>query len=417
MQAHKVCIFTETYYPVMGGGETQAQLLAEGLVAHGFSVIILTRRSDATLKRVEQFGAITVYRLAPVGRGQLKKWGLILSSLPALIRLRRQYDLVFVSGFRIVGITAVVLAKLLGKKVVLKADSQGEISGDFFKDGLSRINLTPDWLPFKLFLGLRNWILQHADAFTAISPEIAAEMTTHGVDPKIIHPLANSVDIGRFHPVTRQRQAELRRQLGLPLTHTIAIYTGRLVSYKGLPLLLSVWREMFRKHQAINLLLLGTGGLDINNCEAELKNYVEEHNLQQTVCFTGAVQNVPDYLQAADVFVFPTENDALPSSLIEAMACRLPVVTTPIGAIKTIVTNGRNGLSVEPGNFQQLYDALEMVMSDKELASRLAQAGWQSVHEQYTADIVTEKYAGVFGRLIQPSERAISEIKSLPSEK
>jgi glycosyltransferase involved in cell wall biosynthesis len=81
------------------------------------------------------------------------------------------------------------------------------------------------------------------------------------------------------------------------------------------------------------------------------------------------------------------------------------------------VTNGRNGLSVTPGNFQQLYDALEMVMTDKELASRLAQAGWQSVQEQYTADIVTEKYAGVFGRLIQPAERALSEIKSLPSEK
>ncbi|NIP50544.1 MAG: glycosyltransferase family 4 protein, partial [candidate division Zixibacteria bacterium] len=87
-----------------------------------------------------------------------------------------------------------------------------------------------------------------------------------------------------------------------------AVFTGRLVSYKGLPLLLEVWRKIYDRRQNVTLLLLGTGGLDIHNCETELKAYVEENNLQETVRFTGAVQNVPDYLQAADVFVFPTED-------------------------------------------------------------------------------------------------------------
>jgi glycosyltransferase involved in cell wall biosynthesis len=399
MTAPKVCIFTETYYPVVGGGETQAQLLAEGLIASGFSVIVLTRRSDVSLSKVERFGEITVYRLAPVGSGQLKKWGLVLSSLPALIKLRPQYDLIFVSGYRIVGITAVLLAKLLGKKVVLKADSQGEMSGDFFRNGLARIKLTPDRLPFKLFLVLRNLILKQADAFTAISPEIAAEMIANRVNPKNIYLIPNSVDTRRFCPVETQRKEELRRQLGLPLTHTIAIYTGRLVSYKGLPLLLEVWQKIYCKHREVTLLLLGTGGLDIHNCEAELKTYVREHDLQGTVCFTGAVKNVPDYLQAADLFVFPTEDDALPSSLIEAMACRLPVITTPVGAIKSIVSNNHNGFCIEPGNHQQLYNALEMVMTDKELASKVGQSGWHTVREHYSAGIVTKKYAELFSRL------------------
>ena len=96
----KICIFTETYYPVMGGGETQAQLLAEGLIDHGHSVILLTRRSDPSLEKHERYGELDVYRLAPVGNGQLKKWGLILSGFSALISLRRQYDLIFVSGYR-----------------------------------------------------------------------------------------------------------------------------------------------------------------------------------------------------------------------------------------------------------------------------------------------------------------------------
>ena len=73
----KICIFTETYYPVVGGGETQAQLLAEGLTAQGHSVLILTRRSDVSLKTHERYGDLDVYRLPPSGVGQLKKWGLL----------------------------------------------------------------------------------------------------------------------------------------------------------------------------------------------------------------------------------------------------------------------------------------------------------------------------------------------------
>ena len=177
----KICIFTETYYPVVGGGETQARLLAEGLINKGHSVIILTRRSDVSLRQHENYGDVSVYRLAPVGSGQLKKWGLLLSSLPALVRLRDQYDLIFVSGYRIIGVTALLVGKLLRKPVVLKADSQGEMSGAFFESGLKKLGLSHNALLFRLFLALRNVILKKADAFSAISPEIASEWTSSRV--------------------------------------------------------------------------------------------------------------------------------------------------------------------------------------------------------------------------------------------
>jgi hypothetical protein len=111
----KICIFTETYYPVMGGGETQAQLLAEGLIASGHSVVVLTRRSDISLKKHDRYGEVNVYRLAPVGSGQLKKWGLLFSSLPMLIKLRDQYDLIFVSGYRIIGLTAILAGEVISE--------------------------------------------------------------------------------------------------------------------------------------------------------------------------------------------------------------------------------------------------------------------------------------------------------------
>jgi glycosyltransferase involved in cell wall biosynthesis len=396
MKPLKICIFTETYYPVIGGGETQAKLLAEGLTANGHGAIILTRRSDKAFKKVEPVGPVTVYRLAPVGKGQLSKWGLVLSSIPALIKLSKQYDIIFVSGFRIVGITAVVASKLLRKKCILKADSQGEMSGDFFYNGLKKFGLSPSFLPFRIFLNLRNFIFRKADAFSAISDEIAAELVSSNVAPQLIHQIPNAVDTQRFFPVTSDQKAQLRRKLDLPPTAKIFIYTGRLVSYKGLPLLLEVWNELQRHHNHIKLLLLGSGGMDIHNCEAELRAYVATNGLEGSVSFIGNVQNVNEYLQASDIFVFPTENDAFPSSLIEAMACTLPVVTTPVGAIKTVITNGQNGILVKPGDYLELYQALDKLCSDTTLASRLGQAARETAQSNYSSEAVIEKYLSLF---------------------
>ena len=87
-----------------------------------------------------------------------------------------------------------------------------------------------------------------------------------------------------------------------------------------------VWLEVQRQHPNVKLLVVGAGGLDIHNCEAELKAYVIANGLQDSVHFTGSVENVHEYLQVADIFVFPTENEAFGISLIEAMACGLPAI-------------------------------------------------------------------------------------------
>ena len=392
----KICILTETYYPVVGGGETQARLLAEGLIANGHSVIVLTRRSDAAQKEHENYGKVSVYRLAPVGSGQLKKWGLLLSSLPALIRLHNQYDLIFVSGYRIIGLTAILIGKLFRKPVVLKADSQGEMSGEFFESGLRKFGHSRSSLPFRLFLKLRNAILKKADAFSAISREIASEWTSSGVPLNKIHLIPNGVDTRRFRPANAEHKSLLREKLNLAQADIIAIYTGRLVSYKGLPLLLKVWKEIRCKHKRPLLLLAGDGGLDIHNCEAELRDYVKSTDLEEGVIFLGAVRTVPEYLQAADLFVFPTENDAFPSSIVEAMACALPVVTTPVGAIRTIVTHRETGLLVQPGNFEQLFEALDVMLSDKAFASRIGKAGCRMVQESYSSGSMIRKYLSLF---------------------
>ena len=398
----KVCIFTETFHPVIGGGETQARLLAEGLTARGHEVVVLTRRSDASLPRAEHLGAVTVHRIGPSGSGPSKKWGLVLTGLPALLRLRRRYDLVFVSGFRLLGIPAVLAARLLGKRVVLKADSEGEMSGEYFAAGLARVGISVRSWPFRAFLSLRNALLSRADAFVAITSSVAEELADARLDPAVTHRIPNAVDTHRFCPASPERKRELRQRLGLPPAARVVAYTGRLVTYKGLPLLLGTWPRIVAAHPDALLLLVGTGGLDIHACEDELRTTVRAQGLERNVVFTGSVQNVHEHLQAADLFAFPTENDAFPSSIIEAMTTALPVVTTPVGAIPDVVRDGENGLLVQPRDAAGLVSAIERLFADPGLAARLGHNAWQTVQDHYSADRITQRYADLFAQVLGP---------------
>jgi glycosyltransferase involved in cell wall biosynthesis len=396
----RICLLTETYHPLVGGGETQARTLTEGLILQGWHILVLTRRHDTTLPRREVVNNVPVYRISPSGSTHWKKWGLLLSCGPALWILRRQYDLIFVSGFRVVGLTAVILAKLLGKKVILKADSLGEMSGVFFAGGLARFGLSPASWPFRVFLQLRNSVLRRADHFVAISTAIVEELKAHGISDEQIERIPNSVDISRFYPVDKRTKQTMRRKLNLPVEKIIIIYTGRLVAYKGLPLLLSVWKKIVTQNKNIHLLLVGSGGLDLDNCEAELQAFVIKHKLQDTVHFTGSVSNVQEYLQASDIFVFPTENEAFGISLIEAMACGLAAVSTAVGGIKDILENGRDGVVIMPGNFEQLLVAFSRLLGDYAFCQQLGENALHTIQTRYATTSVNQHYSRLFSNML-----------------
>jgi glycosyltransferase involved in cell wall biosynthesis len=342
---------------------------------------------------------VTVVRVPPAGVGGSKRWLMLVSSFYALVRARRDYDIIFVSGFKALGISAVLTARLFGKVCVLKADSNGEMSGEFFAAGLRKLRMTPASPAFRLFLAARNSILRRADGFVAITAGIVEEYARHGVSSASIRPIPNSVDTNRFRPVAAVHKTALRQRLRLPATDIIICYTGRLVRYKGLPLLLRVAHEIQQAHRNVGFVLIGSGGLDIHNCEAALKEYIAVNALEACVHFAGEVPNVQEYLQASDAFVLPTEDDAFPLALIEAMACGLPVVATSVGGIPEIVSHDRTGLLVQAGHRQELHDALQRVMTDRALSTSLGHAARATVVDRYSRETIASRYVELFASL------------------
>jgi len=395
-------------------------MLAADLAAAGFEAFVVTRRSDAALASTDVVDGVRVYRIAPGGPGRWSRWFMVPSAFRVLARMRRRYDLIFVSGFKALGVPAVLASRLFGKVCILKADSNGEMSGAFFRDGLSAVGLAPHSRVFRTFLAVRNCVLRRADAFVAITSRIAEEFGAGGVRREIVHVVTNAVDTNTYRPAGNDDKSALRRRLRLPQRRILITYAGRLVTYKGLPLLLRVVERLQHDHD-VGLVLVGSGGLDIHNCEADLRAYVDGRGLSAGIHFAGEVGNVHEYLQASDIFVLPTEEDAFPLALIEAMACGLPVVSTPIGGIPEIVTHGKNGLLVQPRDFDQLRDALRDLIANRDRAASLGQAAARTVRARYSREAIAKEYVELFNRAAgfreaEPSRAGVTRVPEPESE-
>ena len=271
--------------------------------------------------------------------------------------------------------------------------------------GSLRLRLQPSSFGVRLLFASRNSLLRRADAFVAISTPDRRQRCGRAAcrwSERITFRMASTPT--RFRPASLSERVALRSRLGLP-NGPLAIYTGRLVSYKGLTLLLRVWCDLRRSGMSGTLVIVGTGSADMHNCENALRRYVECHGLDDRVIFTGGVDNVDDYLRASDVFVFPTEKEAFGVSLVEAMACGLPSVATRVGGIADFLVDGWNGLVVEPGSFTHLRDALTTLLAGGDRAAAMGQAARTTALSRFSADAVADRYVRLFETLLE--QRAV----------
>ena len=400
----RVFMLTETYRPEIGGGERQAALLSAGLAQRGFAVTLVARRSRTGLAWHAAEGAVQIRRLPPTGPGRLRKWLLLLPALLLLIARRRDYDVVLVSGFRLLGISAMLAAVATGRPTVLKADSSGEMSGEYFRTGLRSLRLSPESRLTRFLLSRRNALLRRADRFVCLSGEMRDEFIRAGIAPDRILTIPNGVDTDRFRPADPEERPGLRQMLALP-EGPVVVYTGRLVRYKGLPELLEAWREIAVEHPEACLVLVGEGGGDQQACEEELRQNVATYGLASSVRFTGAVENVEDWLRAADIFAFPTHDEAFGLSLVEAMACGLAVVSTRVGGLADIVRDGENAVAVPPASPTALVEALRSLLEDSAHRQRLGEAARMHVRKHHDVDAVCDAYQRLLSRLARDRDK------------
>ena len=217
---------------------------------------------------------------------------------------------------------------------------------------------------------LNRRIYQWMDVVIAVSEDIARKLEQAGVDRDKIRVIYNGVD-ERFCPGDRK---SARRQLGLSEESFIVLFVGLLVPVKGIDVLL----EAIENIEAGQLLciLVGEGGQ-----KEDLLGIVEEKGLSNRVKFAGrcSSEEVPTWMNAADVLVLPSFSEGRPNVVLEAQACGLPVIATRVGGTPELICDGENGLLIESGDSGGLAQKLIELMEDAPYRLRMGRAAREGV--------------------------------------
>ena len=193
-------------------------------------------------------------------------------------------------------------------------------------------------------------------------------------------------------------KASRRKSLGLPADRVLVTYTGRLIEGKGLETLFAALRSL-SDLPSWHLVLVGSGSGQVISIEERLRGEAEEGVLRGRVTFTGRVDNVAAYLQASDIFAFPTLDEALGMSAVEAQACGLPAVASRTGGVPDIVEDGATGILVPPGEAGPLAGGLRGLLGDSELRTRFGAAARARAKERFAFDTMVSRYAELFRSL------------------
>jgi glycosyltransferase involved in cell wall biosynthesis len=209
----------------------------------------------------------------------------------------------------------------------------------------------------------------------------------------VIH---NGIDLSPYRTaLDADERAEVREELGLDTDTIAAGCVGLLWEAKGQEYLIRALAELYTEG-AVTVLLVGSGAYEDRLCAL-----AKEHGVAEKVRFLGWRDDVPRILRALDLYVQPSLTEGLPLAVVEAAAAGLPIVASEVGGIPEIITHGRDGLLVPPGDPNALAAAIQKLLDDPDQARMLGETARKTAFERFSAEAMVERYMEVYEGLLQ----------------
>lgn len=359
------------YPPEEGGMETHLEGLCRHLRRRAHVEVLVAARSRRTVREVvdgvsvTRVGTWVTIRSAPVCP-ELRR--LIRDSRADLVHLHHPNPSAFVS--------------------YLASGYRGRLVVTYHSDVVQQRLLNIVYDP------IVRAVLRRADAIIVSSQEYLDTSTMLERYRDRCEHIPMAIDPEEYAAPDPAAAAAIRDRYG----DRIVLAVGRLVYYKGLEFLIRAMPRI-RGHA----LIVGQGPVrDALAAEAEALG------VSDRVTLLGRVPDTGPYYQAARVFALPSHlrSEAFGIVQLEAMAAGLPVVNTRIpSGVPGVSVDGETGLTVPPGDPEALADAVNRLLDDPALATRLGAAGRQRVAERYTLDRMTERTLAVYASVMASGGR------------
>lgn len=193
------------------------------------------------------------------------------------------------------------------------------------------------------------------------------------------------IDTKVFSP--SRYKSKSRIDVDIPDRFTVG-FVGRIAREKDLPTLVEAFKQ-FRVGKDVQLLIVGGG----------LTHLIPQH---EDIIATGSKGSVQRYLRAMDVFVLPSLTETSSLATMEAMACGLPVLATPVGSIPEYVQDGKNGLLFAQQDVKSLVDKLDELYENDKLRKGIGKVARETIVSRYSKKKLAEQISSAIDSVIKP---------------
>ena len=207
----------------------------------------------------------------------------------------------------------------------------------------------------------------------------------------------NGIDGAEFGAV--RAPVSVRRGLGIPDEALLVGTVANFAPEKGYPYFLESMRTLLRRDSRIWFLLVGSGPL-----EEEIRGEAGKIPGRERIVFAGTRPDIPDLMNAMDIFVLASVTEGFPNVLLEAMALARPVVATRVGGIPELVHSGEDGILVPPRDAEALAEGVLILAKDRERAAALGERARRKIKKDFTLDRMIDEYEALYLSLLQGKE-------------
>jgi glycosyltransferase involved in cell wall biosynthesis len=257
------------------------------------------------------------------------------------------------------------------------------------------------------FTALERMFARFTTCLIAVSVEVRSDLVRLGVAPPekiVVQPLG--FDFSRFdapEEERRERRTAFRRSLGIPLDAALVTIVARLEPIKRVDRFLRV-ANLLEANAETRFLIVGDGTL-----REKLQGSPESARLGKRVTWAGIRHDMPDVYFASDALAVTSDNEGTAVGAIEALATGLPVVSTRVGGMPSVVTDGENGLLVEPEDERGFAAAVQRVLFEDELSRDFGQRGSKRARSDFPLNGLIESIDELYRRLLwEASDRKLT---------
>jgi len=387
----RVLLISDSYPPVLGGSEIEAQRVSAAMIRRGHQVQVLCAGGPPmpdVRDWVDPMG-VPVSILTRRSRGVQKDRIFACEIAWALWSRRNSYDVVYflMQGLHLAA--GLPVARFLGKPMTVK------IAGS---------NVIPQMRRHRAGRWELDWMQKWQVPVMILNDGMVEEGLADGFRREQLVWMPNPVDIDEFRPAHAGEAASWRKSHGIPVEKPVAIYVGRMSREKGLRELLRGFAQAVRVAPEALLLMVGDGAM-----RPELEALAQELGLSpEQIRFVGRVdaKEIPFWLRASDVFALTSPSEGFACALLEGMSVGLSSVVSAIPANLQLVDEGVHGLTAAFDDEQTIGSAFVQLFRDPQLRERMGSAARQRVVENYSTDRVVERYEALFARMMSATPQS-----------